>query len=164
MTAFINIIERLVSTIGSWSAWLCFILIFVVCGDVMMRYVWSTSPNWLIELEWHLFSLIFLLGSAYCLQQDKHVRVDVFYTKWSIKTKAWVNIIGTLLLLLPWCFIVTKTSSEYAINSFYMNEGSDQPGGLPARYVIKFAIVVGFVLLALQGLANILKNVKLIKS
>ncbi len=164
MTSVIDIIEHFVARVGKCSSWLCFVLIFIISGDVMMRYIWSTSPNWLIELEWHIFSLIFLFGCSYALQKDKHVRVDVFYTKWSQKTKAWVNVIGTVVLLFPWCYIVIKTSSEYAINSFYMQEGSDQPGGLPARYIIKFSIVIGFVLLALQGLASILKNIKLIRS
>lgn len=135
-------------------------LILLICLDVLFRYFFSFSKNWIIELEWHLFALIFLLGSAYALQMDKHVRVDVFYQKFSEKTKAIVNLIGTLVFLIPWCYLVITTAYKFANNSWYIREGSNQPGGLPARYIIKGAIVVGFVLLLAQGVSLMFKYSK----
>ncbi len=106
-----------------------------------------------MELEWHLFGLIFLLGAGYAFRHDRHVRVDLFYAKFSAKDKALVNLFGGLILLIPWTAILIYVSFEYA--TIAIGEGSPDPGGLPARYIIKFAITAGMVLLFLQGLASI---------
>lgn len=159
MQRIINIIDNITARVGKVVSWFAAILVIIICIDVFMRYVWSTSPNWLLDLEWHIFSLMFLFGAAFAYQKDQHVRVDVFYTKMSDKQKAWINLIGCILLLLPWCCIVIKTSSEYSLNSWYMREGSAEPGGLPARYLIKLSMVVAFVLLGLQGISEILKSI-----
>lgn len=111
-----------------------------------------------------MFAMIFLLGSAYALQEDKHVRVDVFYQRFSKKTQSIINLVGTLIFLIPWCYLVIITSYKFAINSWYIREGSAQPGGLPARYVIKGMIVIGFILLALQGFSLIVKHLKELKT
>lgn len=111
-----------------------------------------------------MFAIIFLLGSAYALQADKHVRVDVFYQRFSQKTQTIINLFGTLIFLIPWCYLVITTSYKFVNNSWYIKEGSPQPGGLPARYVIKGMIVLGFVLLALQGLSLVVKYIKELKS
>ena len=105
-----------------------------------------------MELEWHLFALIFLLSAAYTLKEDKHVRVDLFYDRFSARDKAWVNIIGTIFLLVPWCLVLLWVSFDYAYGSWMIREGSPDPGGLPARYVIKFGIGLAFVLLLIQAL------------
>lgn len=110
------------------------------------------------ELEWHLFAAIFLLGAAYTLQEDKHVRVDVFYHRFSDKTKAWVNLIGTLILLIPFCVISFSESLSFVNSSFQLGETSPQPGGLPARWIIKSTIPAGFFLLGLQGISLITKS------
>lgn len=150
-------INLIIEKVGKAISWLNVALILLICLDVLFRYFFSFSKNWILELEWHMFALVFLLGSAYALQEDKHVRVDVFYQKFSDKTKTIVNLLGTLIFLLPWCYLVITTSFKFANNSWYIKEGSNQPGGLPARYIIKGMIVVGFVLLALQALSLIVK-------
>ncbi len=137
-------------------SWLNVALVLLICLDVLFRYFFSFSKNWILELEWHMFSLVFLLGSAYALQYDKHVRVDVFYQKFSDKTKAIINLVGTVVFLIPWSYLVVTTAYKFANNSWYIREGSNQPGGLPARYIIKFMIVIGFILLALQGVSQII--------
>lgn len=128
--------------------------------DVAFRYLFNKTSAASFELEWHLFATIFLLGAAYTLQQDKHVRVDVFYTKFSAKGKAWVNLLGTLLLLIPFCLVAFWESLSFVANSFAVRETSPDPGGLPARYIIKATIPIGFGLLALQGISTILKSIK----
>lgn len=111
-----------------------------------------------------MFAVVFLLGSAYALQKEKHVRVDVFYQRFSKKTQTIINLVGTIIFLLPWCYLVIITSSKFVNNSWYIREGSPQPGGLPARYVIKGMIVVGFVLLALQGVSLLVRYSKELKA
>jgi TRAP-type mannitol/chloroaromatic compound transport system permease small subunit len=146
--------------IGEKSAWLNLALVFLISFDVMQRYLFNQSFNAVLELEWHIFGLIFLLGSAYTLQMDKHVRVDVFYHSFSPKTKALIDILGSLILLIPWCIIGIMTCHKYAANSFYINENSPNPGGLPAWYIIKYFIVICFILLILQALLLIFEKVK----
>lgn len=153
-------IDNLIATIGRSISWLNVALIVIICLDVISRYLFSFSKNWILELEWHFFALIFLLGSAYALQEDKHVRVDVFYQRFSQRTQTVINLIGTVIFLIPWCYLVITSGYKFANNSLYISEGSPQPGGLPARYVIKFMIVVGFVLLLLQGVSMIVKYSK----
>lgn len=155
-------VDRFIRSIGKASSWLTLLLVILICIDVFMRYVFSNSQEWMLELEWHLFALVFLLGGAYAFQADHHVRVDVWYTHRDEKTQAWINLLGTIIFLLPWCLVVIYTSYSYAENSFLINERSADPGGLPARYLIKFAITVGFVLLLMQAVMVIIKNACLI--
>lgn len=131
----------------------------VIVIDVLMRYLFNTTSAASFELEWHLFAAVFLLGAAYTLQHDKHVRVDVFYTRFSDTQKAWVNTIGTLFLLLPFCAVACLESVSFVESSFAVQETSPDPGGLPARYLIKSAIPIGFFLLGLQGINLLLKSV-----
>lgn len=128
-----------------------------------MRYVFDFTLIWVIELEIYFFAFLFLIGSAYAFKHDKHVRVDVFYQKKSEKGKAWINLLGGLFFLLPWCAIVLWVSYNYAWFSLQMNEGSAQPGGLPALYILKFSISIAFALLLLQCIASILKSLIIIR-
>ncbi len=133
-------------------------MVVVICFDVVIRYVFSTSKAWITEFEWHMFAVVFLIGAAYTFKENAHVRVDLFYSKFSEKRKAIINILGIVFLLLPWCAIVIRSSYKYAFNAYMIRESSPDPGGLPARYVIKFVIVFGFILLALQAVSVLLKS------
>ena len=103
---------------------------------------------------------MFLLGAAWTLDQDKHVRVDLFYQRFGPKTKALINLVGTLIFLIPFCWVTMITSIDFVQSSFLLNETSPDPGGLPARYLIKSAIPLGFGLLMLQGVVLILNSIK----
>lgn len=116
-----------------------------------------------MELEWHFFALIFLFASGYTLKTNKHVRVDLFYEKFSVKQRAWINLIGSLLFLIPWCVVIIYFSCSYAYSSWLINETSPDPGGLPARYIIKFCIPLGISLLLLQGISETLKSIRLLR-
>ncbi|HLF63277.1 MAG TPA: TRAP transporter small permease subunit [Saprospiraceae bacterium] len=148
---------QLIDTFTRWSGerikWLTTILVILIFGDVLLRYLFDTSKAWITDLEWHVFALIFLLAAAYTLKENQHVRVDVLYTKWSARRKAWINLLGTGLFLLPWCLIVIYTSFEYTGHAFAIGEKSAEPGGLPARFLVKGSITLGFVLLMLQGIS-----------
>lgn len=148
---FYQKIDRIFLRIGEYVSLLNIVLVIMILFDVIARYFFYTSEPWLTELEWHVFSIIFLFGAVYTLQYDDHVRVDVWYNGMSFKKQLWINLIGTLVFLLPWCFIVIYTSFKYASHSLIMNEMSADPGGLPYRFIIKYAITLSFVLLFLYG-------------
>ncbi|MEL6561967.1 MAG: TRAP transporter small permease subunit [Bacteroidota bacterium] len=158
----IDWIDKINETIGKLFSWLTTLLMVVICFDVLMRYVFASSSAAITETEWHIFAAIFMLGAAYTLKYDKHVRVDVFYTNFSDKGKAWVNLVGTLLFLFPFCYVVIRSSIPFVENSFAVRETSPDPGGLPARYLIKSVIPIGFILLLLQGVSVLLKCIKTI--
>ena len=153
LRAYVGFVNRLVDVTGYFVSWLTTALVLVVCYDVLTRYLLNRSMPAVQELEWHLFALIFLLGAACTLKHDKHVRVDVLYSRLSAGKKAWINLLGSLVWLIPFTIIVLWTSSKFAINSFTIREMSPDPGGLPAWYILKAAIPVGFFLLFLQGVS-----------
>ena len=144
-------IDRWFLNLGKVTSIFSIFLVLIILIDVVLRYLFSSSSAWLTELEWHVFSLIFLFGVVYTLQYDDHVRVDVWYTKMSEKQKLWVNLVGTIVFLIPWCLILLYTSYKYALHSWEMNEVSADPGGLGHRYIIKFAITVSYGMLFLYS-------------
>jgi TRAP-type mannitol/chloroaromatic compound transport system permease small subunit len=149
--------DRFIHRIGLSVSWLTLIMVILICMDVFLRYLLSSTKTWIIELEWHLFSVLFLLGLSYTFQHQKHVRVDLFYEKMSKKYRNLVDTVSILLFLIPWCIIVIHTSFDYAMNSWSFRETSPQPNGLPARYIIKFFISTGFVLLLIQGVSSLIR-------
>ena len=163
MEKIAHIIGRLNEQIGKVVSWLTSILVWVICMDVLLRYLLNISFAGLFELEWHIFALIFLLGAAYTLKHDKHVRVDIFYNKFSAKGKALINLIGTALFLIPFCVVTIWSSVPFVINSFNILEGSPDPGGLPFRFIVKSAIPIGFTLLLLQSISLIIDSILIIK-
>ena len=163
MQTVIKTINLINKKFGIFASWFSGLLVILVIYDVLMRYLFKLSTPWIMELEWHLFSILFLFGSAYTFQVDRHVRVDLFYGKLSVKDKARTNLFGNLLFLLPWCIFIIKYSFDYAVASYQIGEGSPDPGGLPYRFIIKFCIVFGFFLLALQAIANSLHSIQVIR-
>lgn len=144
-------ITRLNQLVGSLVSWYALGLVLVTCMGVFSRYVLSRSSIAWQELTWHLFGGLFLLGAAYTLSEDGHVRVDVLYQRFSRRRKAVVNLIGSLLGIIPLCAIV----AWHSINNVKINMGvvSDNPGGLPARELVSMIIPIGLVLLVLQAVA-----------
>jgi len=147
------LVDGLNERLGLAVSWLTTLLVVIVCYDVLTRYILKNSSVAVQELEWHVFSLLFLISAAYSLKHDKHVRVDVFYSRFSARKKAWVDFLGSLLFLIPFCCIVIWSSRAFVMNSFNVGETSPDPGGLPARWILKSTIPISFVLLLLQGLA-----------
>lgn len=153
-----NRLDAINRTVGRGIAWVSLIMVVVVTVDVIMRYLFKTTFVFVQELEWHLFGVLFLVGAGYTLLYDAHVRVDVFYQRFSPKTKAWIDFLGCLLFLFPGCYLIIATSMNFVANSWAIGEGSPDPGGLPARYVIKAMIPLGFTLVAIQGLPMALRS------
>ena len=152
--------EKIIKKIGDICSWLSFILVILISLDVFLRYVFNFSSASLYELEWHMFAVIFMVGSSLTLQKDEHVRVDVFYNKFSDKGKNIINLIGNIIFLLPFSLIIFYTSIPFVEDSFKILESSPDPGGLPFRFLIKSIIPISFLLLAVQGVLNVFKNLK----
>ncbi|NES85971.1 MAG: TRAP transporter small permease subunit [Moorea sp. SIO2B7] len=159
-------ISRIIDTINQWigrlTSWLVLLMVLVGVWNVVGRYLgrWlgqNLTSNALIEIQWYLFDLVFLLGAAYVLKHNGHVRVDLFYKDWTRKYKALINFIGTLLFLIPCSLFGIYYSWGTIINSWKILEMSPDPGGLP-RYPIKSMIIVSFMLLILQGISEAIKN------
>lgn len=155
---FANGIDKINEYVGRFVSWITALLVLVVFGDVVMRYVFQISFVFTQELEWHLFGFIFLIGAGYTLLHDGHVRVDIIYQKLGSKAQAWINLIGCLFFLFPGCFLVVFTSLGFVENSFAIFEGSPDPGGVPLRFILKSMIPLGFFLVWLQGLSLFIKS------
>ncbi len=150
---FVRFVDGLNERVGSVVSWFTTLLVLTVCLDVFTRYFLRRSSVAVQELEWHFFAVIFLLASAWALKHNKHVRVDVLYMNFKPRNQALVNLIGSLLFLLPFAVIAIWSSQNFVLNSFRIGEVSPDPGGLPARYILKAMIPLGFSLILLQGLA-----------
>ena len=150
---FVRFVDGLNERVGTMVTWFTTLLVLTVCLDVFTRYFLRASSVAVQELEWHFFAVIFLLASAWSLKHNKHVRVDVLYMNFSPRNQALVNLIGSLLFLLPFAAIAIWSSQNFVLNSFRIGEVSPDPGGLPARYILKAMIPLGFSLILLQGLA-----------
>ncbi len=157
-------------TVFSRIAWLCgalsagamILLLLNVFYDVVMRYGFNDVSIGMQELEWHLFSCVFLLGIPYAIQQNAHVRVDIFYAQWRDQSKAWINLLGTLILILPFTILVAYYSYDFAYESYDMGEGSGDPGGLPHRWIIKALIPSSFILIGLASLSMVTQALRVL--
>ena len=130
---------------------LLLLLIANVFIDVVLRYAFNNSSIALQELEWHLFSAMFLLSIAYGLQNDTHVRVDVFYLNFSLKTQAFIDIIGSLVFILPISLLIAYYGFDFAYLAFEIGEKSGDPDGLYYRFIIKSIIPISFILVIVSG-------------
>lgn len=156
-----SLIDQLNEFIGRATSWLVILMVLVITYDVAMRYLFQSGSVALQELEWHLFALIFLLGSGYTLKQDGHVRVDILYKSRFVseKSRAWINLTGTFLLLFPFCLLIIFNSFSFVEASYLHNEHSPDPGGLSSRWLLKLMIPVGFGLIFIQGISLAIHSV-----
>ncbi|MEC7895806.1 MAG: TRAP transporter small permease subunit [Bacteroidota bacterium] len=157
------VLKKIISKTGKISSWFSLALVLLISTDVLLRYVFNFSTAALYEMEWHLFAIIFLLASPYTLQKNKHVRVDVFYNNFSKRKKNIIDLIGNIIFLIPFSFIIFYTSLPFVADSYSILESSPDPGGLPYRFIIKSIIPIAFFLLMIQGILNAIKNYNNIK-
>jgi len=158
-----GIIDAINERIGQGVAWLTLVIVFVGAYNAIFRFLarWikvDLSSNGLIELQWYLFSVIFLLGASYTLQHNGHVRVDVLYDRLTPRQRCWINVIGNTIFLVPFCIFMLWACWPMVMHSWKGLEMSPDPGGLP-RYIIKSVLPIAFVLLMLQGICQILKGI-----
>ncbi|RUA06611.1 MAG: C4-dicarboxylate ABC transporter [Gammaproteobacteria bacterium] len=131
--------------------------------DVWLRYGFNNSSIALQEMEWHIFSSMFLLGIAYTLQTDAHVRVDIFYAKFTAKKQAIINLIGFVIFILPISLLIAYYGIDFAYSAYAINEQSGDPGGLTHRFIIKSVIPLSFILVIISGGLFAKDNVEVLK-
>jgi TRAP-type mannitol/chloroaromatic compound transport system permease small subunit len=154
-------LSRLVDTfnekVGLIANWLVLVACVISAGNALMRYGFSLSSNAWLEIQWYLFGGMVMLGASYTLKVNEHVRVDVFYSRYSERTRLWVDLVGGVLFLLPMAAIIGWLSWPLFINSYTIGEVSGNSGGL-LRWPVKILIPLGFLLLTLQGVSEIVKR------
>ena len=151
-------IDRMNEKVGLIATWLVLIACVISAGNAMMRYGFNMSSNAWLEIQWYLFGGMVMLGAAYTLKQNEHVRVDVLYSRYSERTRLWVDLVGGILFLLPMTIVIGWLSWPLFINSYDINEISGNAGGL-LRWPVKILIPLGFFLLTLQGFSEVIKRV-----
>ena len=148
-------IETAILRIGAVASWIWLILIFVIVSGVILRYVFGAGRIELEELQWHLYGIGFLVGISVCVTTDSHVRVDVLRDRIPPRMRAWIELYGLLLLVLPFVALTLTYAAPFVAKSFARAEISPSPGGLPYRWVIKGALFVGFAGIGVAALARI---------
>lgn len=159
---FISIADDITEVLGKAIAWLTLLVVLLTFAVVMLRY--GFNLGWIAMQESVLYAhgAVFMLGASYTLKHDGHVRVDIFYQKFTVKQKALVNLFGTLFLLLPVCIFIFYISYDYVALSWDILEKSKEPGGLPAVYLNKSLILLLVVTVVLQGAAEVFRNLLII--
>ncbi|HEX5637761.1 MAG TPA: TRAP transporter small permease subunit [Gammaproteobacteria bacterium] len=159
-----QLIESFIDLIGRGVSWLSLGLVLLTCLVVLLRYVFDMGWIAMQDAISAMHALLFLLAAAYTLKYDEHVRVDIIYHKLGTRGRAWVDLLGSLLVLLPVCVFIFWISWVYVMESWRIFESSSETGGLPGVYLLKTMILLMAVLLMLQGLAMILKNLAILTS
>ena len=151
-------IDWLNTQFGVVANWLVLLAALISAGNAGSRYLFSESSNGWLEIQWYMFAGMVLLGGPYTLKMNEHVRVDLFYGLASERTRIWIDIVGGLLFLLPICVILTYFTWPWFVESWTINEASSNAGGL-VRWPVKLLLPVGFFLMAIQGVSEIIKRV-----
>lgn len=164
---YTRIVDRITSRLGRFISWLALAMVLIGAYNAIVRYLGrfigiNLSSNLYLELQWYLFSLIFLLGAGYALKENAHVRVDVLYGRLQARARAWINVVGSVLMLLPFSVFVLWVSWPSIRASWAVREASPDPGGLP-RYPLKAVIIVAFVLLIAQGVSELIKDIGVLR-
>ena len=155
-------IESFIDWSGRTVSWLSLALVLVTFSVVVLRYAFDGGSIALQESATYLHASVFLIGMAYTLQQDAHVRVDIFYARLSSEGKAWVDLFGACFLLLPFMLFISWISWRYIADSWSVFEGSREAGGLPGVFLLKSLILVMAALLTLQALTQIARNISIV--
>ncbi len=153
-----QLIDWLNERVGKGAFWLVLIMALISAGNASYRFVFNDSSNGLLEIQWYLFAAVFLLCSPYTLQKNEHVRIDVLSGKLSPRGLAVIDILGTIFFLLPMVIVVLWLSLPLVAESYKINEYSANAGGL-IRWPVKILLPIGFFLLALQGISELIKRI-----
>lgn len=163
MQKTIQLIDHINDMVGRSISWLTLLMVIVTFLVVVLRYVFNSGSIAMQESIIYLHTFVFMLGIAYTLKQNGHVRVDIFYEKMSLRRRAWVDLLGTIFLLIPFCIFIIVISWNYVLLSWSLLEGSRDAGGIPALFLLKTTIPVMAVLLMLQGIAQGLHSILVLK-
>jgi len=153
-----GLIDALNERVGKLFYWLILAAVLVSAGNAVVRYVFSTSSNAWLELQWYLFSAVFVLCSGYTLLRNEHIRIDILFGRYPQRVRIWIDILGGLFCLLPMTLMIMALSWPIFVDSFARQEMSLNAGGL-LQWPFKLIVPVGFFLLALQGISEVIKRV-----
>ncbi len=153
-------IDRVTDFIGRFTAVVLVVLVVLIVYDATARYLFSVGSTALQELEWHLYDVVILLSIAYTLKHNAHVRVDIFYDRFSPKVQAIINIMAILFFIFPLSALIIYIGFDFVSLSFVQHEASSDPGGLTHRWIVKSLMPLAFLFLALQSLSEIGKIIK----
>jgi TRAP-type mannitol/chloroaromatic compound transport system permease small subunit len=150
-------IDAVNDRLGSLASWLVLAACLISAANAMTRYAFDLSSNAWLEVQWYLFAAAVMFGASYTLKMNEHVRVDVLYTHLSERGRIWLDLLGTAVFLVPSMFIIAYLSWPFFLQSWAIGEGSSNAGGL-LRYPVKLLVPLGFTLVGLQGLSEIIKR------
>jgi len=150
-------IDWLNAKIGAVCNFLVLLAVLVSAGNAMSRYAFSLSNNSWLEVQWYMFAIMVMFGASYTLRRNEHVRVEILYLLMSERAQLWLDLVGTLVFLIPICLLLAALSWPFFMEGYRVGEWSQNAGGL-IRWPIKFVLPGGFVLLALQGVSEVIKR------
>ncbi len=153
-----GLIDQTNERIGKLTTWLILLVVVISAGNAVMRYTINWSSNGLLEIQWYLFSAVFLLCSGYVLLKNEHIRIDVVAGRLSPRAQNWIDVFGIIVFLLPMVLIVLTLSWPVFMNAWDTGEGSPNPGGL-VRWPVRLLMPIGFLLLTLQGFSELIKRI-----
>ncbi len=151
-------LDKFVKAVGSVVMWANVLLVAAIVTQVLFRYLLNQSFPKLDEIQWHFYGLVTMIGISYAMVTDSHVRVDLLYMQLNKRTQRIIEVVGILALLVPFIYLMIDQGYDYFYESFRVNERSDSPIGLPARWAFKAVIPISFVLLALAALARLIHD------
>jgi TRAP-type mannitol/chloroaromatic compound transport system permease small subunit len=152
-----RVIDRVNERVGRAAYWLVLGAVLVSSGNAMVRYLFDYSSNGWLELQWYLYSGFFLVGAGYTLLRNEHVRIDIISSRLQPRTRAWIDVLGGIFFLMPMAIIIMVLSWPVFAQSYALTEYSPNAGGL-LRWPVKLMIPIGFFLLAVQGVSEIIKR------
>jgi len=158
LLAFSRAVDWFSARVAVIANWLVLLAAVVSAGNAASRYLFSESSNGWLEIQWYMFTGMVLLGAPYTLRMNEHVRVDLVYGMVSERTRIWIDIIGGVLFLLPICIILTYFTWPWFLESWLQNEQSSNAGGL-VRWPVKLLLPLGFCMMAVQGISEIIKRI-----
>lgn len=161
MTALLSLsrlIDALNNAVGKLVSWLILVAVVISAGNAVVRYAFNSSSNAWLELQWYLFSAVFLLCAGYTWLRNEHIRIDIIVGRFTKRTQCWVDIFGTLFFLLPMAILILYLSYPVVLDSYKIHEMSSNAGGL-MRWPVKILLPVGFILLILQAFSEFIKRV-----
>jgi TRAP-type mannitol/chloroaromatic compound transport system permease small subunit len=157
LLAFSRLIDQLNERVGHAVYWMVLAAVLVSSGNAVVRYLFAYSSNAWLELQWYLYTSFFLIGAGYTLLRNEHVRIDIIYSRLSTRTRAWIDVIGGIFFLLPMAVVIMILAWPVFTESYALHETSPSANGL-LRWPVKLMIPLGFFLLALQGVSEIIKR------
>jgi TRAP-type mannitol/chloroaromatic compound transport system permease small subunit len=162
LLAFSRAIDTVNERLGKWLSWLVVVVVLISAANATIRKLFDTSSNAWLELQWVLFSIIFLLCSPWTLLSNEHIRIDIVNSMFSKRVRDWIDVIGHFFFLIPLTLVMIITSGPFFTKSFAIREQSMNAGGLP-QWPAKSLVIIGFTLLLLQGISELIKRIAVMR-